>query len=313
MKLDLAVCQFRPFKADVEASLAEAARVFERVEAMKPRPRMLVFPETALTGYFLEGGVREHSMTAEQLLERLNGLFLSGSARPDGALLEVVIGFFELYRDRVYNSALCARLGEEPAVLHVHRKVFLPTYGVFQEERFVDPGHTVRAFDTSWGRAAILICEDVFHSLSSTLAALDGAQLILVPSASPARGFEPGPGVPANVVRWDRVLRTIAEEHGIFVAAAQILGFEGGKGFPGGSVVFGPRGDAIARAPLWEEALLGVQLDLREISAARVGQPLLADLERALPGLLLHLPRTAESRRPGGEDPEWRGGGGSSS
>ncbi len=304
MKLDLAICQFRPVKADVEASLAEAARVFERVEAMTPRPDLLVFPETALTGYFLEGGVREHAMTAESMLERLNGLYLSGAARPADAPLEIVIGFFELYRDRVYNSALCARLGENPAILHVHRKVFLPTYGVFQEERFVDPGHTVRAFDTSWGRAAILICEDVFHSISSTLAALDGAQLILVPSASPARGFEPGPGVPGNVVRWDRVLRTIAEEHGVFVGAVQILGFEGGKGFPGGSVVFGPRGEAIARAPLWEEALLGMRLDLREISAARVGQPLLADLERALPGLLLHRPRGTEGGRPSGHEPE---------
>ena len=304
MKLDLAICQFRPVKADVEASLAEAARVFERVEAMTPRPDLLVFPETALTGYFLEGGVREHAMTAERMLERLNGLYLSGAARPADASLEIVIGFFELYRDRVYNSAFCARLGENPAILHVHRKVFLPTYGVFQEERFVDPGHTVRAFDTSWGRAAILICEDVFHSISSTLAALDGAQLILVPSASPARGFEPGPGVPGNVVRWDRVLRTIAEEHGVFVGAVQILGFEGGKGFPGGSVVFGPGGAAIARAPLWEEALLGMRLDLREISAARVGQPLLADLERALPGLLLHRPRGTEGGRPSGHEPE---------
>ncbi|MEE9578385.1 MAG: nitrilase-related carbon-nitrogen hydrolase [Gemmatimonadota bacterium] len=304
MKLDLAICQFRPVKADVEASLAEAARVFERVEAMTPRPDLLVFPETALTGYFLEGGVREHAMTAERMLERLNGLYLSGAARPADAPLEIVIGFFELYRDRVYNSAFCARLGENPVILHVHRKVFLPTYGVFQEERFVDPGHTVRAFDTSWGRAAILICEDVFHSISSTLAALDGAQLILVPSASPARGFEPGPGVPGNVVRWDRVLRTIAEEHGVFVGAVQILGFEGGKGFPGGSVVFGPRGEAIARAPLWEEALLGMRLDLREISAARVGQPLLADLERALPGLLLHRPRGTEGGRPSGHEPE---------
>ena len=70
-------------------------------------------------------------------------------------------------------------------------------------------------------------------------------------------------------------------------ADVEVLGFEGGKGFPGGSVVFDPRGKAIARAPLWEEALLPVRLDLREISAARVEQPLLSDLERALPGLLL--------------------------
>ncbi len=83
----------------------------------------------------------------------------------------------------------------------------------------------------------------------------------------------------------------------MFVSAVQILGFEGGKGFPGGSVVFGPSGNALARAPLWEEALLNVPLDLGEISAARVDQPLLADLERALPGLLQHRP-LGEGKRP---------------
>ena len=325
MKLNLAICQFRPVKAEPEASLAEIEKVFRRVRRLEPRPRLLVLPETALTGYFLEGGVREHATTPERLLERLNQRYTNAaddgagdagddsagdagddSAGDEGVPLEVAIGFFELYRDRVHNSALYARLGADPEVLHVHRKVFLPTYGVFQEERFVDAGHTVRAFDTAWGRAAILICEDVFHSLSATLAALDGAQLILVPSASPARGFAPGTGVPGNVSRWDRVLRTVAEEHGVFVAAVQILGFEGGKGFPGGSVVYSPRGEAIARAPLWEETLLTVQMDMREISAARVEQPLLSDLERALPGLLLHRPgATAEvaaqeaSARPG--------------
>ena len=295
MKLNLAVCQFRPVKAEPEASLAEIEKVFHRVRRLEPRPRLLVFPETALTGYFLEGGVREHATTPERLLESLNERYTSaadGGAGDESVPLEVAIGFFELYRDRVHNSALYGRLGADPEVLHVHRKVFLPTYGVFQEERFVDAGHTVRAFDTAWGRAAILICEDVFHSLSATLAALDGAQLILVPSASPARGFAPGAGVPGNVSQWDRVLRTVAEEHGVFVAAAQILGFEGGKGFPGGSVVYSPRGEAIARAPLWEETLLTVQMDMREISAARVEQPLLSDLERALPGLLLHRPGT---------------------
>ena len=287
MLLRIAIAQFRPRKRDPGTTVARLEELFARVKALDAAPDILLLPETALTGYFLEGGVREHALPAKTLLERLDALYNSGAASGTNAPLEVAIGFFELYRDRVYNSALYARLGRDPEILHVHRKVFLPTYGVFQEERFVDAGHSVRAFDTSWGRASMLICEDVFHSLSSTLAALDGAQLIIVPSASPARGFEPGSGAPANVVRWDRVLRTIAEEHGVFVAAVQVLGFEGGKGFPGGSVVFDPRGKAIARAPLWEEALLPVRLDLREISAARVEQPLLSDLERALPGLLL--------------------------
>ena len=273
MKLDLAICQFRPVKADVEASLAEAARVFERVEAMKPRPDMLVFPETALTGYFLEGGVREHAMTAEGMLERLNGLYLSGAARPAGAALEVVIGFFELYRDRVYNSGLCARLGEDPAVLHVHRKVFLPTYGVFQEERFVDPGHTVRAFDTSWGRAAMLICEDMFHSISSD-ARCPGRRAADPASAqrfAGARHRAPGlgrTGQPRD--RWERIAarRSPKSTASSVAVGPASTGFEGeARDSPGGSIVCTAReaSYAIARAaPVGRRASnRPMRLDLR--------------------------------------------------
>ena len=86
-------------------------------------------------------------------------------------------------------------------------------------------------------RAAMLVCEDAWHSLTPTLAALDGAQLIIVPSATPARGITaPGNGGrPANLDRWDRLAQGIAEEHGVFVVVAHLVGFEGGKGFVGGS------------------------------------------------------------------------------
>jgi predicted amidohydrolase len=94
-----------------------------------------------------------------------------------------------VHGNRLYNSGLYATLGGPDAgIRHVHRKIFLPTYGVFDEERFVEAGRSVQAFQTRWGRAAILICEDAWHSFTPMLAALDGAQVIIVPSASPARG-----------------------------------------------------------------------------------------------------------------------------
>ncbi len=250
-----------------------------------------VYPETALTGYFLEGGVREHAVPAMSLATDLAERY--ARAGGDGRALDVVLGFYEVWGHRLYNSAMYLELGAtEPRIVHVHRKVFLPTYGVFQEERFVEAGHSVRAFDTRWGRAAMLICEDLFHSISATLAALDGAQLLLVPSASPARGAQPGSGVPSNLGRWRRLAQGAAEEHGVGVAVSQLTGFEGGKGFAGGSLVFGPRGQLLAEGPLWDEAVIDTGLDLEELTAARTDQPLLADLERALPRLLQsrHLP-----------------------
>ncbi len=189
--------------------------------------------------------------------------------------------------------------------------MFLPTYGVFDEERFVEAGRGVQAFDTRWGRAAILICEDAWHSFTPMLAALDGAQLIIIPSASPARGVVPsddGSGRPASLARWSRIVQDIAGEHGVYVALAQLVGFEGGKAFPGGRIIAGPRGDLLAEAPVFEEALLPATLDFEEITRARAELPLLADLEMRLPHLLgsLHAARRSSGgvgRRGSAQDP----------
>ncbi len=227
MHLEIAVAQFRPSKGDLGSSLDRLEDTFAAIKSLETAPDVALFPETALTGYFLEGGVREHAVPALRMATHLAERYAS-AAGPERRL-DVAIGFYEVWGHRLYNAALYVELGAgDPRVIHVHRKVFLPTYGVFQEERFVEGGHAVRAFDTRWGRAAMLICEDLFHSISPTLAALDGAQLLLVPSASPARGAQPGRGVPSNLDRWHRLAKGAAEEHGVGVAVAQLTGFEGG-------------------------------------------------------------------------------------
>jgi NAD+ synthetase len=260
-----------------------------------------VAPEAALTGYFLEGGVRDLAVPGERLFEDLSRQHRDAKAPP----LDVALGFYELHQNRLYNSALYARLGDGDAgIRHIHRKVFLPTYGVFDEERFVEAGRSVQAFDTTWGRAAILICEDAWHSFAPMLAALDGAQVIIIPSASPARGPVPGEdggGRPASLARWSRIVQDIAGEHGVFVALAQLVGFEGGKAFIGGSLAATPRGEVIAEGPIFEEALVPAHLDFEEITRARADLPLLADLEMRLPHLLgsLHAARRERGRTGG--------------
>ena len=205
--------------------------------------------------------------------------------------MDLAIGFYELWRNCHYNSCLYVSLGAgAPLIRHVHRKVFLPTYGVFDEERFVEAGAEVRAFDTAWGRAAMLVCEDAWHSLMPTLAALDGAQLLLVVSATPARGLD-SPEAPANLERWERLAADSASEHGMYVAVAQLVGFEGGKAFAGGSVVAGPSGRILARGPLFESGITRVDLDFEEITRVRADQPLLSDLRNRLPRLLAELGR----------------------
>ena len=287
----LAIAQLRPTKGDYNANLQKIGGVLAQVAKLEPPVDLVVFPETVTSGYFVEGGVRDVAVTAGTLLRDLTLQHEAAQAPP----VDVAVGFYEVFQNHFYNSCLYASLGTASAgIRHVHRKVFLPTYGVFDEERFVDRGREIRAFDTDWGRAVILVCEDAWHSLSGTIAALQGAQLVIVPSASPARGTgmdEEGIRLPASVVRWERILRGIADEHGVWVAFASLVGFEGGKGFPGGSVVVSPAGEIVLRGPLFEEAVLTYDVDFEEITRARSESPLLADLEVNLPHLIKDLGR----------------------
>ena len=282
----LAIAQFRPTKGAYAENLARLGALFREFATWPEPPDLVLLPEAALTGYFLEGGVRELAVESARLFADLSTQHARSGAPP----LDVALGFYELHENRLHNSALYATLGgAEAGIRHVHRKVFLPTYGVFDEERFVEAGRSVSAFDTRFGRAAILVCEDAWHSITGTLAALDGARMILIPSATPARGLDPGEhseGRPANLERWERLAQGIAEEHGIYVAVSQLVGFEGGKGFVGGSVLLGPRGDTILRGPVFEPAVLSATLDFNEITRARADSPLLSDLEHRLPHLL---------------------------
>jgi NAD+ synthase (glutamine-hydrolysing) len=288
----LAIVQFKPKKGDYAENLARIGGLFAQLDSLDPRPQVAFLPETAVSGYFLEGGVRDQAVTAGTLVRDLDAQYRA--AVPSLEPLDIGLGFYEIWNNSIYNSALYVTLSSgEPIVRHIHRKVFLPTYGLFDEERFVDRGFEIRAFDTSWGRAAMLVCEDAWHSMSGTIAALDGAQVLFIPCASPARGLSPRTddhAGPASLERWERLARDISSEHGVFAALVQLVGTEGGKTFPGGSVVSGPRGDIKMRAPMWDESIATVMLDTSELTRARVELPLLTDLQTMLP----HLVRTIE-------------------
>lgn len=289
--LTVSLAQMRPRKGRYAENLARLGEMFREAAALPEPPGLIIGPESALTGYFLEGGVRELALDAEQLFQDLARVHRESGA-PD---LEVALGFYERHSNHIYNSAIYASLGGSDAgIRHVHRKVFLPTYGVFDEERFVAAGDSVEAFDTRWGRAALLICEDAWHSIVPTIAALGGAEMLIVPSASPARGLQrigEDDERPASIGRWERIMQDTAGEHGVFVALAHLVGFEGGKAFVGGSLIAGPRGNILVEGPVFEEALVTASLDLGDIARTRADMPLLADLQARLPALVSQLAR----------------------
>ncbi|MFN8219360.1 MAG: nitrilase-related carbon-nitrogen hydrolase [Fimbriimonadales bacterium] len=275
MSFVVACAQMAPLKAQIEENLNLIAEL--ALQAVGEGADLVVYPETAVTGYFLEGGVLELSLTAADLAARLAPKLASASKPVD-----LLIGFIERDSGNLYNSAAYIEAsGGSAKVNTVYRKFFLPTYGVFDEERFVSRGNQVGVVDTRFGRLGILICEDVWHSILPTLAAVAGAKAMLIPSASPGRGFS-GESV-GNLERYERMLRAVCEEHGVFCVNTQLTGFEGGKGFVGGSRIMDPFGKVLVQAPVQEQALVMATIDLDLVDLARSQTPLISDLQSVWP------------------------------
>lgn len=298
MKLDIAQGQFRPKKRDYAYNLSLVGELFSQVA--DDLPAVFAFPETCLSGYFLEGGVIEAARSAQQVCDDLQQEFLrrTGGAQP----MDVAIGFYERAGGNLYNSILYAELGPQPRLLQVHRKFFLPTYGVFDEKRFVSRGRSFEAFDTRLARAGLLVCEDLWHSLSATILALKGALIIYVGAASPARGFSAEEV--ENVIRWRRMLTNAAEEHNLFIVFTSLVGFEGGRGLVGNSMLVGPNGELLNQAPAAQDYLLRTTIDLEDITVARARSPMVADLQAALGDFAIELNELAQRQEQPQDEPE---------
>ena len=262
----LAIAQIDTVLGDVEANLEKhMARIDEAVQA---EADLVVFPELSLTGYALQdltAEVARRPMADDPVFQTL----LKASQRTD-----LLVGFVEHdKRHRIYNSAAYLSQGE---ILSVHRKVYLPTYGLFDESRFFAWGDSIRAFNTRFGRLGVLICEDFWHASPPYLLWLDGADILLFISASPGRGLDTEQALES--ARWvEHVAQAYASLFTTFVTNVGRVGFEDGLGFWGGSVVFDPHGELVQRGPYHEESLFTVELDLHQLNRARTRLPLLRD------------------------------------
>jgi predicted amidohydrolase len=269
--LTLGLAQIKTQLGDVQANLAKHLEYIER--AARQGVELLVFPELSLTGYVVQdlAPTLAHSPTPDDPVFKP---LLVASQRMD-----LVVGFVdEDARHRFFISA--AYLSQGQAV-HVHHKVYLPTYGLFDEGRFFAWGDSIRAFDTRFGRVGLLICEDFWHASPPYLLWLDGADLFLFCSASPGRGLRNDEKLES--AWWvEHVNRAYASLFTAFVAHSNKVGFEDGLNFWGGATVFDPNGDLVAQGPYQEEALVVAPLDLGQVRRTRARLPLLRDERHAL-------------------------------
>lgn len=271
----LALAQIAPVLGDVAQNLSTHRA--KLAEADAAGADLVVFPELSLTGYQLQDLVPEVAMSRDDA--RLMSLAKSTDKGPSA-----VVSFVERSEDhRLFASAALLDGGE---IRHVARKCYLPTYGLFDERRFLAPADAVRSARARLGGAGVRgevgigigICEDFWHPTLPTLLAHDGAEILVNVAAGPARGAsvdaDEGLGSAAS---WGMLLRATAALTTSYVAFVNRVGVDESLIFWGGSRVIGPDGMVIAEAPLFDEALLTVEIDLDEVARARTALPLLRD------------------------------------
>lgn len=263
-RLRVALVQSAPKLGDVEANLEE--HLLLAAVARKQGAAVAVFPELSLTGYLLEDQVPEVALASGG---RALGKLLRASRN-----IDLVVGFVEEAPGHLFHNAAAYLSGGK--LVHLHRKVYLPTYGMFHEGRDFAPGDRVRAFDSPHGRFGILICEDAWHPMCAWLLTQQGAEGIFVLSSGPTRGARPGRGI-SSVGVWHDLLRVTAQFQTGFLIYANRVGYEDGLSFGGGSAAIDPFGRIVASLPALETGMAVADLDPDVLRRARTAYPLLRD------------------------------------
>ena len=300
--LRIALAQLAPHLGVLDDNLARHRELL--AQAREAGAGLVVFPELGLTGYQLQ------DLAAEVAMRKDDPRLLDLAAETHG--LSAVLSFVEEADD--HRLFIAAALLEDGEVRFVHRKLFLPTYGLFDERRFFAAGDRLRVVDSRLGvKLGIAICEDFWHLGVPETLALDGAQILINVSSSPGRDLaavnEVGLG---TAVSWRTLMRIYAQLTTSFVVFCNRVGMDETISFWGGSEVIGPSGNAIFTAPLFDEGLYTVDVELGDVRRERIGLPLLRDERpelhlRELRRILAHrtdldLDEASEEGAPGGGD-----------
>jgi predicted amidohydrolase len=264
MDFTVALAQIKPKLGCLIDNLDMVEDAVEK--GIKERAGVVIFPELALTGYFLKDLVPEVALNLDSTeIKRLLAL---------SRHISIAIGFVEVTADyRFYNSALYLEEGE---IRHRHRKVYLPTYGLFDEQRYLARGLRLRSFDTRFGRMGILICEDMWHLSASYILAMDGATTIICLSSSPGRGIMDDENL-GSTSAWQKLNATTAIFLNCRILYCNRVGYEDGVNFWGGSEAVGPNGEMTARGKILEEDFIIAEIEEGALRRERIFSPLMRD------------------------------------
>jgi predicted amidohydrolase len=269
MDFTAALAQIKPKLGCLADNLTLVEEAVER--GIREQADLILFPELALTGYFLKDLVPDVALSLDAPeIARLAAL---------SRHIAIAIGLVEVTPDyRFFNTALYL---EDGAIRHLHRKVYLPTYGLFDELRYLARGDRFRAFDSKFGRLGMLICEDMWHLSAPYILAMDGATTLLCLSSSPGRGISTDDRL-GSTAAWQRLTATTATFLNARVLYCNRVGYEDGVNFWGGSEAVAPSGSAIARGAIMDEDFVLAGLKEGELRRERIFSPMMRDENLAL-------------------------------
>lgn len=266
MRLKIGLAQIYPKLGDLRANLAKHLEYIERAKAEKID--VLVFPELSMTGYQIQDLVPEVAIKASPD-DAIFGELMKASKG-----LDVIFGF--AHEDSRNRFFIADAYLSDSEVLHLHHKLYLPTYGMFDESRYFAAGNSIRAFDTKYGRVGMLICEDFWHTSPAYLLWMDGADILFFNSASPGRGLDNHDRLSGS--RWvELVNQAYGSMFTSYIVHCNRVGYEDGKVFWGGSSVVDPDGEFMTHGLYYEEALIIQEIDLNQLHRTRSRLPLLRD------------------------------------
>ena len=265
--LRIALAQIAPRLGALAENLAHHHALLETARGQGAD--LVVFPELGLTGYQLQDLASEVAM-------RLDDPRLAELADATRGL-SAIVSFVEESAD--HRLFIAAALLDDGELTHVHRKLFLPTYGLFDERRFFAPGDVLRAVPSRLGMGiGIGVCEDFWHLPVPQILALDGAQILVNVSSSPGRDLAAANEVGLGTANsWRTLMRTYAQLTTSFVVFCNRVGVEESISFWGGSEVIGPSGHALFSAPFFDEGLFTVDIATADVRRERIALPLLRD------------------------------------
>lgn len=257
------LASFNPTLGDVAKNLNRIEEIIKK-DQEKNQSDIYIFPELSLSGYLLENLAYENAI-------HINDARLSEILKLSKKS-EIILGSLIKENSEFFNAALVFKEGE---LIHVQKKIYPPTYGMFDESRYWKRGKSLNIYEGKAGKTGILICEDAWHPILAYALATKKVDNVFVISASPARG-QASQNFDSNEM-WISRMRVYAQSFGAQYLYINRSGFEDGVYFKGQAIFASPEGTHINEY-LEENSSLVIENDSSwKESAYKMGGPYIED------------------------------------